>query len=210
MTDSPTTTFQQPCSGSGWRSQFCLPTGVLGWLVGHLMAFKNRERGEWVLSQLDVRGNERVLEIGFGPGTDVRRAAAHARHVSGVDPSAVMLSQARRRNQRAIAAGCVDLRLGAMPALPFQSGRFDKAFSINTFQFWPDKIRGLQELKRVMKPGGIVAIAVQPRNAGATEVTAHETGQQIATALAAAGFSDLRLAFKQMKPVSTACVTAKA
>jgi ubiquinone/menaquinone biosynthesis C-methylase UbiE len=174
------------------------------------MAFKNRERGEWVLSLLKLRGDERVLEIGFGSGTDVRRATEHADHVSGIDPSPVMLGQARRRNRAGIAAGSVDLRLGAMPSLPYEAGQFDKAYSINTFQFWPDKLRGLQELKRVMKEGGLVAIAVQPRNAGATEATAHETGQQLATALAAAGFSDLQLVFKEMKPVSTACVTARA
>ena len=36
-----------------------------------------------------------------------------------------------------------------------------------------------------MKPGGLVAIAVQPRNAGATEETARETGERIAAALTA-------------------------
>jgi ubiquinone/menaquinone biosynthesis C-methylase UbiE len=169
------------------------------------MALKNRERSEWVLSRLELNERDRVLEIGFGPGTDVRRAARRAGHVAGIDPSDVMLGQARARNRRAIAAGRVDLRFGAMPKLPFEDARFDKAFSINSFQFWPDGIAGLMELRRVMRPGGLVAIAVQPRNAGATEATARETGDRIAAALAATGFSGVRVAYKEMKPVSTAC-----
>jgi ubiquinone/menaquinone biosynthesis C-methylase UbiE len=137
----------------------------------------------------------------------VRRAAAEAGHVSGIDPSDVMLRQARARNRAAIAEGRVDLRFGAMPKLPFENASFDKAFAINTYQFWPDAVAGLLELRRVMKPGGLVAIAVQPRNAGATEATVHETGDRIAAALTATGFSGVRVAYKEMKPVSTACAT---
>jgi ubiquinone/menaquinone biosynthesis C-methylase UbiE len=179
----------------------------MGWIVGHLMAFKNRERSEWVLSRLGLTDRDRVLEIGFGPGASVRRASADAGHVSGIDPSDVMLRQARARNRRAIAEGRVDLRFGAMPKLPFENACFDKAYSINTYQFWPDGVAGLLELRRVMKPGGLVAIAVQPRNAGATETTVRETGERIAAALTATGFSGVRVAYKAMKPVSTACAT---
>jgi ubiquinone/menaquinone biosynthesis C-methylase UbiE len=203
------TTTALPCPEHGWRSQFCLPTGMLGWIVGHLMALKNRERSEWVLSRLNLDETDRVLEIGFGSGADVRRAAGLAAHVSGIDPSSVMLNQALRRNRMAVEAGRVELRLGAMPVLPFGRERFTKAFSINSFQFWPDKVAGLCELRRVMTPGGIVAIAVQPRNSGATDDTARQTGDEIARALTAAGFRDVQLGFRDMKPVSTACAIAK-
>jgi hypothetical protein len=61
-----------------------------------------------------------------------------------------------------------------------------------------------------MKPGGVVAIAVQPRNSGATEADARQTGDEIARALTAAGFSGVQVAFRTMKPVSTACAIARA
>lgn len=174
------------------------------------MAVKNRERSEWVLSRLNLDEDDRVLEIGFGSGADVRRAAFRAGYVAGVDPSRMMLAQARRRNRTAVDAGRVDLRLGAMPELPFATDGFDKAFSINSFQFWPDKVAGSRELRRVMKPGGGVVIAVQPRNSGATEADARKTGDDIAGALTAAGFSGVQVVFRAMKPVSTACAIAKA
>ena len=199
----------QPCEG-GWRAQFAHPCGKLGWLVGHLMAFKNRERSEWVLSRLNLDEEDRALEIGFGPGMDIKRASARAGYVDGVDPSDVMLQLARRRNAGAVAAGRVNLRAGAMPRLPFDGATFDKAFSINSYQFWPDPSTSAAELRRVMKPDGRVAIAVQPRNTGATESTVREVGRDIAGRLESAGFSDVQISYKKMKPVSTVCVMAKA
>ena len=125
------------------------------------MAFKNRERSEWVLSRLNLDEEDRVLEIGFGPGVDIKRASDRAGYVDGVDPSDVMLQLARRRNASAVATGRVNLRAGAMPRLPFGNATFDKAFSINAYQFWPDLDRSVADLRRVMKPNGWVAIAVQ-------------------------------------------------
>lgn len=192
------------------RQQFGNPTGWMGAAIGYLMAAKNRERSEWVLSQLAIAPHDRVLEIGFGSGADVTRAAARAAFVAGIDRSGVMLRQATRRNRRTIASGRVNLRLGLVPPLPFADRAFDKAFSINSFQFWKDEGVALGELKRVMRPGGTVALAVQPRNKGATEATAREVGRQMAAALTASGFADVAIAFHAMRPVSTACVTARA
>lgn len=203
-------TVAAPVGMGGWRAQFAHPSGRLGWLVGHLMAIENRERSEWVLSRLNLDEEDRVLEIGFGPGVDIRRAADRAGYVCGVDPSNVMLQQARRRNAEGLASGRVTLQAGAMPCLPFDNATFDKVFAINSYQFWPDKRRSLDELKRVMQRNGRIAIAVQPRNAGATESIVRELGRDLAAMLESAGFANVQVAYKKMKPVSTACVTATA
>jgi len=188
-----------------WRKQFGRPTGFLGSAVGHLMAVKNRERSEWVLSLLAPRPGERILEVGFGPGVDVARVAAAVRHgfVGGVDHSEVMVSQARRRNRESLAAGRVELTLGDAADLPWGDRSFDKAYAVNVAQFWKEGGRVLGELRRVLKPGGLLLLAVQPRSKGATEATATETGQALLTALAAAGFRETRLERRAMRPVST-------
>jgi len=192
------------------RAQFERPTGVLGAAIGWLMAIKNGERSVWVLSLLDPAPTDRVLEIGFGPGVDIARVANRAARVSGTDASDVMLRQAVRRNAEAIRSGRVDLRLAAMPDLPFDAGAFDKAFSVNSFQFWPDKTRSLRALRRVMRAGGRVVIAVQPRNSGATNQTSQETGDLLVRSLRETGFNDVELRMKPMKPVATACAIATA
>jgi ubiquinone/menaquinone biosynthesis C-methylase UbiE len=192
---------------SGWRSQFARPTGLAGRLAGHLMALRNKERSWWVLPLLDIHQNDRVLEIGFGSGIDIQRVGEIAvdGFVAGVDHSEVMVEQARKRNARAIRAGRVELYHGSASRLPYPDASFDKVFSINVAQFWNDPVEILVELRRVLRPGGLIGIAVQPRSKGATQRTARETGQMLVEGLRAAGFSEVRLESKKMKPVSTMC-----
>jgi ubiquinone/menaquinone biosynthesis C-methylase UbiE len=193
---------------SGVRAQFGCPTGWLGAVVGMLMAIKNGERSEWVLSQLAIAPGERLLEVGYGPGVDVARAAAAGASVAGIDASDVMLRQAVRRNSDAIREGRVDLRRGAMPHLPFGDRSFDKAYSINSYQFWPHKARAVAELRRVVRPGGLVVVAVQPRNKGATNDTSQQTGAELVRVMTEARFGSVKLLVKPMTPVATACVVA--
>jgi len=191
---------------TGIRRQFVHPAGALGWLVGHVMAIKNRSRGEWVVSLLELQPTDRVLEIGFGPGVDVRRARLFVTSglVAGVDPSHEMLRQARVRNGGAGAR--VDLRRGTADALPFAEGVFDKVFASNSVQFWPDLDAGLVELRRVLRPGGRAVIAIQPRSKGATADTTVEWGRRITQAMIANGFSDVHTKFHAMRPVPAVAV----
>jgi SAM-dependent methyltransferase len=201
-----TTTTTPPANVAQWRSQFAYPTGWLGSLVGHVMAIKSRERSLWVLSLLDLQSDDRVLEIGFGPGVDIHRVSKIVAYVAGIDHSAAMVRQARRRNRVAILAGKVDVRQGsAAGPLPNPDGRFTKVFSINSFQFWPDPDASLRELRRVLQPGGLIALAVQPRGKGATNEDSRLMGERLRERLSAAGFSWVHLASKAMKPTAVVC-----
>ena len=118
------------------RKQMAKPQGALGWVAGHLMAINSGERSEWVFSLLDLNPQDRVLEVGFGPGADVRRASLAAASVAGIDHSEVMVKQASRRNAKAIREGRVELKLGSANRLPFPEAHFDKIFAIYSAQFW--------------------------------------------------------------------------
>ncbi|MBL8228907.1 MAG: methyltransferase domain-containing protein [Bryobacterales bacterium] len=196
------------CKQPGIRAQFRCPHGWLGWLVGHLMALKNRERSEWVLSLLNVHPEDHVLEIGFGSGVDIRRVAQRARqgYVAGIDHSAEMLRQATARNREAILEGRVDLRLGSAVRLPYGDASFDKVYAINVAQFFDDRASVFREYRRVLRPGGRLVIAVQPRSKAATEASATQVGENLHAAATAAGFADVRIERRPMRPVSTVCV----
>jgi ubiquinone/menaquinone biosynthesis C-methylase UbiE len=139
---------------------FGRPRGVLGKLGGLVMARTNAGCGAWVAGLLEVEPDDRILEVGFGPGMLVRRLAdlASTGQIAGVDPSPEMVAQARAQNAAAIVRGQVDLRPGSVENLPFADDSFDNALAINSMQVWPDALVGLREVRRVLKPGGRVAL----------------------------------------------------
>lgn len=175
------------------------------------MAIKNRQRSLWVLSLLDLRPDARVLEIGFGSGADIHRAAKRVPQglFAGIDHSEVMLRQATHRNKSAIKEGRVQLQLASVSSLPYQPDTFDVVFSINVAQFWASPVNTAAEIRRVLKPGGLVVLAIQPRNKGANEQTASDTAETLFRTLTAAGFASVRQDRKPMKPVSTVCALGR-
>jgi cyclopropane fatty-acyl-phospholipid synthase-like methyltransferase len=194
--------------------QFGRPEGLLGRVVGLVLRFRpsNRERNRRALALLDIRPEDDVLEVGFGAGLGIERAAelANRGKVVGFDHSALMVSQARRRNTEALAAGRVELRLGGMECLSDLPIRFDKVFAINVYIFWQDQVAAVQALRGVMKPGGTIAMVVQPRNKGATNADAAAVGDLMAGSLRSAGFENVRIEIIEMAPVSTACALGEA
>jgi len=171
----------------------------------------NRLRNLRTLELLDIRPEDRILEVGFGPGLAVARAAelATAGKVVGIDHSELMLRQARRRNAKAIHAGRVELLLGSADALPRFEGRFDKVLSVNVYMFWKDPVSVLSGLRQVMKPGGVIALTLQPRRRGATADDTRVTAERMAASLQAAGFGQVRTEILEMAPVAAACVLGR-
>jgi SAM-dependent methyltransferase len=162
---------------------------VTGWVFAHRPS--NRRRNGWVVSLLDVRPADRVLEIGFGPGLAIAELVrAGAGHVYGIDHSDVMLRQASRRNAAAIRAGRVTLVRASVDQLPpALDGPFDAILAVNSLGFWPGAAERLADLRRRLVPGGRVAIASQPRCPGATAATARAAAGEIENLLRSAGFT---------------------
>jgi ubiquinone/menaquinone biosynthesis C-methylase UbiE len=167
---------------------FGRPEGVLGRLGGIIMARANHECAAWVVDLLEIQPNDRVLEVGFGPGIGIQLSArsASAGYVAGVDPSSAMVEQATARNAAATESGRVNLRYGSVERLPFDDSTFDKAFAINSMQVWPDAVAGLREIRRVTRAGGTVALGFTPHS-GRSKIGLTET-------LTTAGFATARLA----------------
>jgi len=194
--------------------QFAKPSGPLGVLAGLIMRVRpsNRLRNLRTLELLDIRPTDRVLEVGFGPGLSVALAAERATEgkVVGIDHSRLMLRQATRRNARAIRAGRVELLLGSAETLPRLEEQFDKVLAVNVYMFWGDPGSVLGGLRRVMKPGGVIALTLQPRHRGATADDTRAAAERMAASLRAAGFGEVRTEILEMAPVAAACVLGRA
>jgi SAM-dependent methyltransferase len=189
-------------------SQFGNPTGPLGQLAGLIMAVRqsNRRRNAWTVEQLDIRPEDRVLEIGYGPGLGIRDAAQRASRgrVVGVDHSALMHRQARRRNRRAVKNGRVVLRHGTLDVLAGEE-KFDKAFGVNVVMFWPDPVASLRQLGCLLAPGATIALTMQPRGANVSNEDSDRSGERMAQALRAAGYTSVEVRTLALTPVNAAC-----
>lgn len=143
------------------ENMFCKPHGLLGQIGGQLMSL-DRALPAWVLDLLQVDPSDSVLEVGPGPGLGLELAAAkaYAGRVVGVDPSETMLRMARRRNLPQIRAGRVELRQGTVDQLPLSDATFDKAMTMNSLHLWPSPVAGLLEIRRTLRPGGRIAVAI--------------------------------------------------
>ena len=103
---------------------------------------------------LDPQPDERVLDIGFGPGLLAVELAERAGSVHGIDPSEAMLELASGRpgGERVTWSIADALDLGVDDA------SFDAAVSTQVYEYVPDMPAALAEARRVLKPGGRLLI----------------------------------------------------
>jgi ubiquinone/menaquinone biosynthesis C-methylase UbiE len=111
---------------------------------------------ELAIALTDIGPDDKVVDIGCGPGVAVRRAAAHgASSVTGVDPATVMLRVARTLTRASRGdAPAVRYLEGAAEALPLPDGSATVAWSLATVHHWHDLDAGLGEARRVLRPSG--------------------------------------------------------
>jgi len=140
-----------------------------------------------------------VVDLGCGPGVAVRRAAAAGvTSVVGIDPAPVMLRVARLAGfVRGRPSPLVRYREGAAEDLPLPAGSASVLWSLSCVHHWPDLDRGIDEVLRVLRPGGrFVAIEHQSPD-GATGFASHgwTRGQadRFAARLATSGFTDVQV-----------------
>ena len=103
-----------------------------------------------------VRAGMRVLDVGCGPGalTSELVSRTGSQNVAAVDPSASFVEAARDRNPG------VDVRAASAEDLPFADGAFDAALAQLVVHFMADPVRGIGEMARVVRAGGVVTACV--------------------------------------------------
>ncbi len=107
-----------------------------------------------------------VLEIGAGTGLNFQfYQPERVERVEAVEPDAAMLRYARER--LSMARVPIELTQARAEALPFADETFDSAITTLVFCSVADPLRGLYEVKRVLKPGGMLLIVEHVRAQGA-------------------------------------------
>ena len=141
-------------------SQSGKPRGRFGRILVRGMNFGHSGLTRWGLTKVEIRDNATVLDIGCGGGRALERLASLASlgKVVGIDYSEDSVAVARKRNQRLIATGRVEVLHGSVSSMPFPDAAFDCVLAVETYYFWPDIAADLAEVRRVMKPSGQMVI----------------------------------------------------
>jgi SAM-dependent methyltransferase len=102
-----------------------------------------------------------ILDVACGPGTLTLLAAREGGQVTAIDFSVEMIARLR---ERLAEGGVENVRavVGDGQALPLVAASFDAAFSMFGLMLFPDRGRALSEIRRVLVPGGRVAISSWP------------------------------------------------
>ena len=113
-----------------------------------------------ILDRVGIRPRERVLELGPGPGAftvDAARRVGPEGRLVVVDIQPEMIAQVERR-VRAVGLANVETNVASAYHLPLDDASVDRAFLITVLPEIPDQARALAELRRVLKPGGVLSI----------------------------------------------------
>jgi len=139
---------------------------------------------------------DRVVDIGCGPGTAVRRAARRTAAATGIDPDPAMLRLARwitalRRSPN------VDWLQGRAEKLPLADAQATVAWAINSVHHWEDRGAGIGVARRILAPDGRIVLVERQAKPGARGHAAHgltrDQAEDLAGELSAVGFDQVRL-----------------
>ena len=137
------------------------PQGEIGLALANSMSSRNTAVYEAAARRLGMKPGERLFEVGFGNGKLVPLLLTSAPELTyaGIDISETMVAEAEDFNRELVETGKAVFRLASVDSIPFADGSFDRALSVNTIYFWSDPVRSLTELRRVLRPDGVLLVA---------------------------------------------------
>lgn len=147
--------------------------------------FRNPKSTKVTLATVTLAADDRVLDIGCGPGAAVRQVAGRVASATGVDASPSMISIARKR-----ASHLTNVEFSVRPAerLTFKDGAFSVVWAIQSWHHWNDPEAAYRQVLRVLAPRGRFFI-VEKETDGDHGITQTEAAA-LAAQLANAGYSD--------------------
>lgn len=137
------------------------PSGDVGVEVGKVMNQTNESMINETINSLQLQLNDVVLEIGHGNGRHVPELMNKTNGMLyfGLDISELMHREAKFFCSESGLQETTEFVLYSGLIIPFPKEKFQKIFTVNTLYFWEKPIVFLNEIYRVLAPGGKLSIA---------------------------------------------------
>ena len=145
----------------------------------------NREHAplrDFGFSNIEFRPGMRILDVGCGGGMTIAEMLklSEGSVIDGIDYSPTSVEQSKEQNKEYLGSR-VNIYESDVTKLPFENDTFDLATAVETVYFWPDLQAGLKEIRRVLKPGGQIAIFNEGSDQSILEVWPKIDGMRIYT-----------------------------
>lgn len=168
-------------------------SGIAGTLFALVFLIAGRASARLAADIAAVSPDDRVVDIGCGPGGAVREAARRGATATGVDPSPAMLRVARLVTR----GRPVAWTQGTAERVPLPDGSATVVWSLATVHHWKDVGAGLAEAHRLLAPGGRLFAVERQSPPEATGLASHGWTRAQAESFAAqcrsAGFGDVEV-----------------
>ncbi len=120
----------------------------------------NERMRDDAIAMLDLTPDDRVLDVGCGTGFATEALLDHVETVHALDQSPHQMEHAWEKIGKHGPAGFI---MGDAEQLPYATDTFDVVWSSGSIEYWPRPVWALQEIRRVLKPGG-QTLVVGPNN----------------------------------------------
>lgn len=175
-----------------------------------VLEYEQKVRSQIIISMLDPKCGEMVLDVGCANGRDLILLFQKGCKCYGIDFSSIMIDEAKgeflKNNMQEI-----NVAVGDATSLLFSDATFDKIYASEVLEHIPDYKKAISEMARVLKPGGCLVISTPNRRSwyGFDRYVileklfrkkwyhpydAWKTSDELASALAAKGFTIVRCA----------------
>lgn len=142
------------------KAQYAVPEGLNTRLTFHEKYSENKQGyGAWLVSKYDIRDGMTVLEVGCGTGSiwlGHEKTVSRCRKLILTDLSEGMLETAKKNLGE---HDNIEYRIADIQDLPFEDTSFDVVIANSMLYHVPDIEKGLQEVRRVLKKGGVFCCA---------------------------------------------------
>ena len=146
-------------------NQFKKPAGLLGRIISRIMIKGNSPEYDRLIPELDIRPNQRLLEIGYGHGIGIDRISTkYDCFIAGIDFSELMFREATKRNRHHIRNKKAELSFGNFLEANIGAEKYDKVFCLNVIYFWDKLGLPFSKIKTVLKPGGLFCMYMAHRD----------------------------------------------
>ena len=180
-------------------SQCARPEGALGRVMLSFMNYTHGPLTNLGLKLVNIQDGWTILDVGCGGGFTIRRLLNRSKdaQVYGIDISEESVAKAKKVNAEVLDKQ-VFVTQGSAEKLPYENEKFDLVTAVETVYFWPNLPGCLQEVHRVLKPGGKFAILVEVVDSDSKWTSVVEgmtayTPEQIKSLLDDAGFTQTEI-----------------